>query len=454
MFVLAVCAFTVGLKLRGPCVIATQPTESITHDYALLKLTPECSPQGPKTSAANCPKDTRDIVANVLSLVKKHYFEPIDSEKETAMARGAVRNMLNSLSDPDSRFLDPKERKLLDDTTAGKFAGIGAVLALRNEKSNGLNLTRIVVVTPMPGSPAETAGIKPGDAITTIDGKWIVTHDPFHEPEMERMLKAVRNKEIDEFTYQKAYEATLKRLKEGIKIQDALKRLSCDISGEIALRVERQGSPKPIDIKVKFGTTQVDSVLWRMLPKGIAYIRISQFNKRAVQEFSRELDKMRASGAKAIILDLRNNPGGLLDSAIQIAGKFTGGGNIGIIREKKGDRPITVSRSKALDLPLVILVNRGTASVAELVAGTLRARQRALLVGTTTFGDGLVQTPLILPDGSAAVLTTGKMITADNTDFEGKGINPDKQINQGQRGDAQLEAAREILLTKLAILNK
>jgi len=446
---LACGAFVAGAELRSWQTASTPPENVSAPTYALLKLTPEWSPVT-LASTKQGTSENRELVSDVLKLLKVHYVEPITGERETAMAHGAVRGMLEQLSDSDSRFLDPKERKLLDDAGSGRLRGIGAVLALRNEKVGKLEITKIIVVAPMPGSPAETAGLKPGDSITHIDGKWIITHDPFTTPEMEKLRVAVRNGEADEFTYQEAYEAAFKKLKEGIQIHDALESLTAKSPGEISMRVERPGHKEPIESKLLCRGTEVDPVTGRMLKKGIAYIRISQFNKRAVREFAPELEHARTNGAKALVLDLRNNPGGLMESAKEVACRITGGGVIATIQEKGRQHTIKTPKARGLNMPVSVLINGGTAGVAELVAGTLRENVAASLVGAKTFGDGLLQTPLLLKDGSVAVLTTGKMLTAKGFDLEGRGLKPDKEVKQNERkGDAQLEEAVETLLTKL-----
>lgn len=444
-----VIAFVAGASLREQQYEMSAPVaNSSVQANALLKLTPEWSPVALKDSTQQ-PNENRDLVSSIVKLLKTHYVEPITAERQTQLAHGAVQGMLASLDDPDTRFLDPKERKLLDEAGSGKFSGIGAVVGLRNEKIGELDVTKVVVIAPMPGSPAEKAGLRPGDSITYIGGKWIITNDPFKEANLEKLAKAARNKEIDEFTYQKAYDAAFKRLKEGIVITDALETLTAKSSGEVSIRVDRPGEAKPIDFKLTCGSTVVDPVTARMLKNGMAYIHISQFNRRAVKEFAEELKGAQSKHAKALILDLRSNPGGLMDAAVEVVGKIAGGGVMATVQETKRSRTVKIPAGQKLRLPVVVLVNGGTASVAELTAGDLKENGIATLVGTRTFGDGLAQTPLILKDGSAAVLTTGKMLTAKGTDFNGKGIQPDKTIVNEGRGDKQLEEAEKVLAAKL-----
>lgn len=447
------CAFLAGMQLRAyqarPVAVSFPiKGKNSVQASALLKLSPELSPTT-LPSANQESNDNRRLISGILDLLRAHYVEPVTPERETDMARGAVQGMLDSLDDPDSRFLNPTERKFLDDTGSGKFRGIGAVLTLKNEKVGDLDAMKIIIIAPMPGSPAEKAGLKSGDSITYINDKWIVTHDPFIEANLDKLAKAVRNKEIDDFTYLKAYEAAFNKLKEGMNISEALDILTTKTSGEISLRIERSGQREPVDLKLLCRNTQVDPVTSSTRKRGIAYIRVRQFNKRAITEFAAELNRAKTNHAKALILDLRGNPGGLMDAAVNIAGKISGGGVMAYIRNNKGRRVIKIPRTRKLGLPVVVLIDSGTTSVAELAAGTLRDSASAVLVGTKTFGDGLTQEPLLLRDGSAAILTTGKMLTAKGFDFNRKGLTPNKKVLQDKRGDAQLEAAEKILLAKL-----
>ena len=442
-------AFMVGARLHAWQDALLQINRSSAQANALLKLTPECSPVVLDKISPN-DSQNKELICNVLKLLKTHYVEPVTAERESALARGAARGILASLNDTDSHFVDPTERKLLDEAAEGKFHGIGAILALRNEKIDKLDIMKIIVVAPMPGSPAEKAGLRTGDSITDINGKWIVTHDPFQEPGLKKLAEGVVNKEVDDFTYQEALKAADKKLKEGVKILDALENLTAKSSEEISIRVERPGRRKPIEFAMRCEDTQVDPVTSCMLKQDMAYVRISQFNTRATKEFSEELDKALAGHAKALVLDLRNNPGGSISAATAITSKITGGGKMATIQEKTRSRILWASKARRLDIPIAVLINEGTASVAELAAGTLRDNATAALVGTKTFGDGLVQTPLLLRDGSAAILTTGKMLTAKGLDFNRKGLKPDKTVLQPNNGhDVQLEKAEGILLTKL-----
>jgi carboxyl-terminal processing protease len=452
---LAIGSFSMGSRLRSwqesPDVIAAENTHvNSIQASALLKLTPECAPITPQNDMLRSPVKYRQLVSNVLALLKTQYVEPITSQKETEMARGAVCGMINSLADTDSRFLDPKERKQLDDAASGRLHGIGAVLAMKKEKADGNEITKLIIVTQMPGSPAEKAGLKPGDSVTHLNGKWIITYDPFREASFIKMEKGVRNKEISEYDYQKAFEAAAKKIKEGMPLSEAVSILTSKTSGEITVNVDRPGASAPVKAKIACKETQVVPVVEKTIDKNTAYIKITQFNAGAAKAFDAGIKKARNKGAKAIIIDLRNNPGGLLQTASYVTGNIAGGGKLGIICGNNRKRIIETPKKEGLKMPVAVLVNGGTASVAELAAGTLRDRIGATIIGTKTFGDGLTQTPLLLKDGSMALLTTGKMLTSGGYDFEGKGIVPDIEISQQSgAGDAQLAAAIKILKKKL-----
>lgn len=446
---LSMCMFQAGRSFHDS---QTRPPAKATANLqasAMLKLTPE-SEAVILQPAKGTDGAERELVGSVVRLLRNYYVDNVTKEKETEMARGAVRGMLESLDDPDTRFLDPAERKLIVDAGNGRFHGIGAIFALRRGKTGTLEETKLVVVTPMPGSPAEKAGILPGDSVAFVDDKWVISHDPFKEPQFESMLKAVRNRDVDALTYQKAYEAAFKKLKDGMSIMDALESVTSKATGDVTIKVERAGEDKPIEIKLKCRDTFVEPIITKPTDRGVAYLRVTQFSRTAPASFVAALKHAQSAQAKALILDLRNNPGGLLDSAVAIASRITGGGMIASVQTKNARKILKEPVSKKLAIPVVVLVNEGTASVAELVAGTLKDSKSAVLFGSKTFGDGMMQTPLVLKDGSAAVLTSGKMRTANGMDFNGKGISPDREVKSGGiENDVQRDEAVKYLLTKL-----
>lgn len=444
-------AFVAGSRFRLYELDAAPTGVPTVQANAMLNFTPECPPVS--LSKANLsPSDNRELFSSILRLVRTNYVDPITPERETAMARGAVKGMLNSILDPNTHFLEPGEKKLLDDASNGKFHGIGAILALRNETNDGFASIKMMVVSIMPGSPAEAVGLKPGDSITHVNGKWVITYDPFATPEMTKAEKGFINRDFPEAQLRKMSVAAADKVKKGITITQALETLTSADKGFTDITVERQGEKVPIELKkVALRTTVVEPVTSKMLNHGIMYMRLSQFNTQAVSEFNNRVDaaEKSANRPRALILDLRNNPGGQMDAAKKIVARFTGGGLFATIEEK--GRVIRVSSPKLpkLNMPIAVIVNGGTASVSELVAGDLMDENLAALVGTRTFGDGLAKSPLVLKDGSEAILTTGKVLTAHGTDFNGKGLTPSKIVSEDRSRDAQLFEAEKLLSAKL-----
>ena len=446
---LAGSAFVAGSRLRAKQDVFSLSNDTTVQASALLKLTPErpaVKIDSMETATGNA--HYRELMSSVLKLVQAHYVEKITPQEETKMAHGAIQGMLEAVGDPDTRFVDQKETQLLDDAASGRFHGIGAILALKQETVDNEKIHKLIVVTPMIGSPAEQAGLLPGDEIIEIGGKWVIGYDPG----FAKLNKAMQNQDIDRLSYKKGWQAAEDKLKNGLSIADALEELTTKTSGDTKLKIARTGEKEPLELELEYHDTVVDPVTSRMLDKKgrIGYIRVAQFSQAAVKEFATELTKMRNAGAQGLVLDLRNSPGGLLDTATGIIAQFTGGGNLATIREMNTRRTIRVTKTKALPIPVVVLVNSGTASVAELAAAVLRESTGATLIGTKTFGDGLVQTPLILKDKSAALITTGKMLTPRGTDFSGVGLKPDKEVKVVTGGpDIQLSEAQKILQAKI-----
>lgn len=442
VIVLSIYAFTAGAKLRSwqDAPYSANSTASIVPRGNVLKLTPG-QPSYTDGKVYNANEADSDLVSTIVDSIKQMYVEPITPERETKMARGAASGIISSLENPDSRFLDPDQKKALDDANAGKFHGIGAIFTIKEDKGEEYETSKLIIISPMPGSPAKKAGLLPGDSITHINNKWVVTHNPLDEAEFKKLEEDVRNKDADILEYYNALKETEKRIKDGMVIPDAVKMLSSDSSGILTIMVERAGQPKPLEFKIETSPTEIDPVTASTLKNGIAYIRISQFNPAAAEQFRDEFNKVKNGRAGALVIDLRENPGGSLDSVTSIIGDVTGGGIIGVIKQKNGRKTIEAPKSKKTALPIVVLVDAGTASVAELAAGVLREKSSAYIIGAKTFGDGTIQTPLILSDGSAAVITTGEMLTPLGISFNKTGILPSKVVNQSQQGDSQLDEA-------------
>jgi carboxyl-terminal processing protease len=348
----------------------------------------------------------------VLQVVQEKYYDELPNDKELTYA--AVRGMLNTLDDPYTRFLDPKEYRQLRDENQGSFEGVGASLAPRPDENGYIHIVR-----PIRGGPAATAGIQRGDRIMKIDGKSVV----------------------------------------GMSVDEAVGQIRGRAGTVVKLTIKRDGEKQPLEFSIRREPVEHPVLDYRMDEGNIGYIGLTQFNELADQKVERAIRELERDGMKGLVLDLRGNPGGLLDAAIDISSRFVPSGrNVVIIVESGGDREVRQTNPRkqmTSKVPVVVLVNKGSASASEIVAGAVKDNKTGTVVGTTTFGKGLVQTVVPLEDGSACMITTAKYLTPSGLDINrGRdkrgGVDPDIQIEvteeQFFRGeDPQLAKALELL---------
>ncbi len=330
---------------------------------------------------------TIDLVSSVMMAIREHYVDE-DAATFQEIGYGALRGMLSAL-DPHSQFMTPEDYREMREETGGAFAGIGINVG----KKDGF----ITVISPVEGTPAHTAGILAGDRIIRIDGK---STERFSLDDAVKRLRGRRGDEV-KLTVLRP-NGGVGKIKEFILVRDIIPMLSVRDS--------------------------------RLLPgavtggEKIGYLRIVQFSEPTASEVRRAAEKLAADGATALVLDLRNNPGGLLESAADTAGLFVPAGEVIVSTEGRGSQSRSVLKSgagrKLPDMPLAVLVNEGSASGAEIVAGALKDLRKAVLVGETTFGKGSVQSILPLPDGSAVRLTTAHYYTPAHEIIHEKGVRP------------------------------
>ncbi|OUL36779.1 carboxyl-terminal protease [Nostoc sp. T09] len=337
--------------------------------------------------------------------------------KNQEAAYGAIQNMLKSLDDPFTRFLDPEQYRSLQVNTSGELTGVGLQIALDPETG------RLEVVAPIAGSPADKAGIRPRDRIIKIEG--VST--------------------------------------ENITLDEAAAKMRGPIGSLVTLLIARDGGEEK-ELRVMRDRIALNPVVseMRVTPQGtsIGYLRLNQFNANASMELAHAISSLEKKGADAYILDLRNNPGGLLQAGIEIARLWLNSGTIVYTVNRQGIQGSFEAFGPALTSdPLVILVNQGTASASEILAGALQDNGRAQLVGETTFGKGLIQSLFELSDGSGLAVTIAKYETPQHRDINKLGIKPDKVISQegitreqiATEADQQYQAAVE-LLTKNSVV--
>ena len=321
-----------------------------------------------------------ETFANVLSLLQQHYVDTIDTHD---VIIGAINGMLSSL-DPHSSYLVADDFKEFQEETKGSFSGIGIEITIRD----GV----LTVVSPIEGTPADKKGIQAGDQIIRVNGE----------------------------------------LTKKMTLMDAVKKLRGKKGTKVMITIHRPGDTELQNIELVRDVIPLHSVKSLPLEPGFYYVRITNFQANTTKDFRKAINTARKKGAiRGIILDLRNNPGGLLDQAIKISDCFI---DSGIIVSTKGRNPDQNRVYKAhrttehYRFPLVVLVNGGSASAAEIVAGALRDHHKAILVGTETFGKGSVQTIIPMPDGSGLRLTTAKYYTPSGASIQATGIRPNMVV--------------------------
>lgn len=352
------------------------------------------------------------------ALVRQKVLEKPFSDSNAAYT--AIQTMLKSLDDPFTRFLDPEQYRSLQVNTSGELTGVGLQIALNAETG------KLEVVAPITGSPAEKAGIRPRDRILKIEG--IPT--------------------------------------ENLTLDEAATKMRGPSGSLVTLLIERDGEPET-EIRLTRDRITLNPVVSELRVSGqgtpIGYLRLAQFNANASTELANAISSLEKKGAAAYILDLRNNPGGLLQAGIEIARLWLDSGTIVYTVNRQGIQGSFEAFGPALtDDPLVILVNQGTASASEILAGALQDNGRAQLVGETTFGKGLIQSLFELSDGSGLAVTIAKYETPQHRDINKLGIKPDKVISQtplnreqiGTTADLQYQAALELLNENSVVAGK
>lgn len=341
------------------------------------------------------------LFSEALNEIQKKYVEEKDSKE---LIYGAIRGMMSTL-DPHSTFLSPEDFKELEVETSGIFSGIGIEITSRD----GI----LTVVSPIEGTPADKAGLLPGDKILQIEEK------------------GTKNMTLNEAV-------RLIRGQKGTKVN---------------LTILHEGAKEPIKYSIVREVIPIKSVKSKMLEEGYGYVRISTFQEKTDEDLQAQLNNMEANkgGLKGLVLDLRNDPGGLLNEAVKVADEFLESGLIvytqGRLKEQNLKFYAHPNKFKH-NYPLVVLVNEGSASASEIVAGALQDQKRAILLGTQTFGKGSVQTIIPLDDGAGIKLTTARYYTPNGRSIQAKGITPDilikgKPLKKGEPSEREPKILRE-----------
>ena len=357
------------------------------------------------------------LFTEVLNIVQNQYVDEVPPKD---LIYSAIKGTLRGL-DPHSSFLDPDSYREMQVETSGSFGGLGIEITLKDDI--------LTVVAPIDGTPAYRAGLHTGDRILKIDG--LSTKD--------------------------------------MQLADAVKRMRGKPGSKVTISVVREGWSEPKDFDIVREQIRVQSVKTVELGEGVEYLKLRQFQEQSPHDLESALEKCSKNGMKALILDLRNNPGGLLTAAVEVSEKFIDDGKLVVYTEgrvrNQNMRFSAHAKRGYSQMPMVVMVNQGSASASEIVAGALQDWGRATIVGTQTFGKGSVQTIIPLSDGSGLRLTTAKYFTPKGRSIHGKGITPDVVVEvpkeptpkdrplpsadplEDMKKDVQLQKAIEVIKT-------
>jgi carboxyl-terminal processing protease len=327
-----------------------------------------------------------ELFTDALTLIRADYVE---ESKYKDLIYGALRGMLRSLDDY-SQFLTPEEYKEVRVETEGEFGGLGIEIAIKD----GL----LTIIAPIDDTPAFKAGLKSNDRIVKIDGE----------------------------------------LTKDITLMEAVKKLRGEPGSEVSLTILREGAERILDVPIVRDIIKIKSIRRaKLFGGGIGYVRLTEFQERSAEELEQSLRKLEDMGMQSLVLDLRNNPGGLLDSAVKVGEKFIPSGKVIVSTQGRKSSQEMVFHSKRgirhRNYPMVVLISGGSASGSEIVAGAIKDYNRGILLGTKTFGKGSVQTVIPLSDGSALRLTTSKYFTPSGRCIHEEGIEPDVKVEFEER---------------------
>ncbi len=343
----------------------------------------------------------------IVTLVKREYVENVDTLElfKAYVKTGNINGMLKTLGDPYTYYMDPDTYEDMHTSTSGRYEGIGVIIGLRDDK--------VTVVAPFKGAPGDIAGLKPEDRIIGVDGTSV----------------------------------------EGMTLQQVVNLIKGPRATEVIVTIERGADNEKKDVKIIRDGITIPSVEKEFLEEDIGYIRLITFSEDTDTELDKAVNELRKEGAKGFVLDLRMNPGGLLTTALRITDKFINGGPMLHVVTRSGDKQtFNASPWSNIREPVVVLIDEGSASASEILSGALQDLDRAILVGTKTFGKGKVQSVIPLRDGSALSVTVAKYLTAGGKDINSTGVEPDIFVELPEPKedeefveDLQLKKATEVL---------
>jgi len=357
--------------------------------------------------AAGAPDDLEKDFAvfwDVWHIVENDFFGQIDRQ---AMIQGAIKGMVSALDDPYTQYVNPQQNAIMRQDDSGGFEGIGATVDIIDGQ--------LTIVSPLRGSPADRAGLKAGDIILEVDGRPV----------------------------------------KGLDLIEAVSLVRGPKDSTVTLTIEREGIAEPFTVSIVRAAIPLITVDSRMLTDQVGYLAIHSFGSHTVEELDNNLRKLEEQGTRALILDLRGNPGGFLDAAVETVSRFVESGPALWWQNADGtSRPIDVKSRRTFKWPMVVLIDGGSASASEIVAGALQDKGRATLIGERSFGKGSVQNVHQLRDGGSVRVTTAHWLTPDKHEINGVGLEPDVHVTRDESRpdvDTQLSFARRLLQNRIAV---
>jgi carboxyl-terminal processing protease len=428
-----------------------------TRQHAVALTPADASAEGTRvasarlTDVANVDIRPLETLYSVLRNLREHYVEQLTVEEEGKMTYDAMRSMLASLNDPDTRFVEPAQRKLMADAEQGKFHGIGAIMAIKQtwkedkqKPKEPISEEHLVVATVLPDGPAAKAGLKPGDEIIAINGKDVLPFNPYQR--VNDMMKDDKIRDMERSKLLKMLDAEQKRIDGGVGVIEAERLLMNDDKKPIELMLAATAPAKPAKMTIQPADVTVDPVsAVRMEDGDMGYVRVGFFGTGTAGKFAGAMKELKAKDAKGLIVDLRGATGGNVESAEKIAGWFAPQRVMAILLRSRGRKDTirtSATEGDTWNKPVVLLVDHSTTRAPEVLAAALKDTGIAKLVGEKTFGDFSDSTLIDLADGSAVVIATGKYVTSKGVDYNRKGLPVDVQASTS---DQQLKEAIKLL---------
>ncbi|WP_068620517.1 S41 family peptidase [Paenibacillus tuaregi] len=374
---------TVALFVVVAVLVSSALTMTLTGNWSLVSSSGSpVSGIFASMGGESASKDDLNKIETALNLVKKNYVQDVDQSK---LVDGAINGIMSALDDPFSSYMGKKTAEEFTEQIQGSFSGIGAEVSMENGS--------VVVVSPIKGSPAEKAGIHAKDILLSVNGESF----------------------------------------EGLSLNEAVSKIRGPKGSVAKVKVKRSGTASALEFEIKRDDIAMETVNARMEKGGVGYIEITEFSMNTGQRFKKELESLESKGMKGLVIDVRNNPGGVLSVVIDMAQRLIGKDKVIVqVENKMKQRDQTVSKGTAKPYPIVVLTNKGSASASEILAGALKESANAKLIGDTTYGKGTVQTSFDkeLGDGSLLKITIAKWLTPNGEWIHKKGIKPDIAVSQ------------------------